>query len=97
MGMSRWIIQPLKEVFDHSRSIGRKNWLFNNTILGAQASAIVYSVVETAKANNLKPYYYLNYLLTVLPEITDNDRNIDKTKLVKLLPWADEISEECRK
>ena len=78
-------------------TIGRKNWLFNNTIRGAQASAIVYSVVETAKANNLKPYYYLNHLLTVLPEITDNDGNIDKTELVKLLPWADEIPEECRK
>lgn len=57
----------------------------------------MYSIVETAKANNLKPYYYLNYLLTVLPEITDNDGNIDKTELIKLLPWADEIPEECRK
>lgn len=78
-------------------TIGRKNWLFNNTIRGAQASAAIYSVVETAKANNLKPYYYLNHLLTVLPEITDNDGNIDKTELVKLLPWADEIPNECRK
>ena len=78
-------------------TIGRKNWLFNNTIRGAQSSAAVYSIVETAKANNLKPYYYLKHLLTILPEITDSEGNADRTELVKLLPWAEEIPEECRK
>lgn len=41
--------------------IGRKNWLFCNTPDGADSSAIIYSVIETAKINNLKPYDYLEY------------------------------------
>ena len=43
--------------------IGRKNWLIIDTIRGAQSSAIIYSIAETAKANNLKPYEYFEYLL----------------------------------
>ncbi len=78
-------------------TVGRKNWLFNNTIRGAQASAVIYSVVETAKANNLRPYHYLNHLLTNLPESINDDGNIDETELEKLLPWAKELPEECRK
>lgn len=42
--------------------IGRKNWLFSNTPKGAKASAIIYSIVESAKENNLSPYAYLKYL-----------------------------------
>lgn len=78
-------------------TIGRKNWLFNNTNRGAQASAMIYSVVETAKANNLKPYQYLNHLLTELPELADDKGNIDETKLAALMPWAKELPDECRK
>lgn len=48
--------------------VGRKNWNVIDTVEGAQASAIVYSIAETAKANNLKPYQYFEYLLTELPE-----------------------------
>lgn len=59
--------------------IGRKNWLFANTAKGAQASAILYSVIETAKANGLIPYDYLNQLLEELPR---HPEQIDK-----LLPW----------
>lgn len=47
--------------------MGRKNWLFCNTPNGAAASAAVYSIVETAKANNLDPYKYLKYLLERMP------------------------------
>jgi transposase len=47
--------------------LGRKNWLFANTPRGACASASLYSLVETAKANGLEPYHYLNYLFTHLP------------------------------
>ena len=78
-------------------TIGRKNWLFNNTIRGAQASAVIYSVVETAKANNLRPYQYLNHLLTELVELTDENGNIDQSGMEKLLPWAKEIPKDCRK
>ena len=48
-------------------TVGRKNWLFCDTPKGADASAIVYTVVETAKANGLEPYRYLKLLLTELP------------------------------
>lgn len=59
--------------------IGRKNWLFSNTPKGAKASAILYSVIETAKANGLVPFDYLNYLLEELPR---KPEPIDH-----LLPW----------
>ena len=48
--------------------IGKKNWEVIDTINGAKASAVIYSIAETAKANNLKPYEYFEYLLTVIPE-----------------------------
>jgi len=48
--------------------IGRKNWLFSNTPLGAHASAGIYSIVETAKANGHEPYRYLCYLFDELPK-----------------------------
>ncbi len=48
--------------------IGRKNWLFSDTVEGANASANIYSLIETAKANRLDPYRYLCHLLTVLPK-----------------------------
>ena len=48
-------------------AIGRKNWLFSNTPLGAKISAVIYSLVETAKTNGLNPAKYLEYLLTALP------------------------------
>ena len=48
-------------------AIGRKNWLFSNTPLGAKISAVIYSLVETVKTNGLNPAKYLEYLLTALP------------------------------
>lgn len=60
--------------------LGRKNWLFSDTPQGAEASAILYSLVETAKANNLEPYRYLRYLFTHLPQASS------KNDLKKLLP-----------
>jgi transposase len=59
--------------------IGRKNWLFANTQRGATASAVLYSIVETAKANGVMPFDYLRYVLTELPK---HPENIDD-----LLPW----------
>ena len=47
--------------------VGRKNWLFNGHPRGAAASAAIYSLIETAKANGLKPYFYLRYLFDQLP------------------------------
>ena len=59
--------------------IGRKNWMFSNTAKGAEASAVLYSLIETAKANGLIPFDYLNYLFEQLPKKPDD---IDY-----LLPW----------
>lgn len=72
--------------------IGRKNFLFSKSPKGATASAIVYSVIETAKANGLNPFYYLNYLFEKLPNI--DLENIDE--LDGLLPWSDSIPESCK-
>ena len=72
--------------------IGRKNWLFANTPKGAKSSAIIYSIIETAKENNLKPYNYLVYLFEQLPNI--DTTNPDAVR--RLLPWSDELPEECR-
>lgn len=61
--------------------IGRKNWLFNNTELGAHASAGLYSLIETAKANGHEPFKYLTYLFDKLPRLT---RPVEK---LGLLPY----------
>ena len=48
--------------------LGRKNWLFSDSVKGVKASANLYSLIETAKANGLEPYAYLRYLFTELPK-----------------------------
>lgn len=77
--------------------IGKKNWMFHDSVMGAQASAIIYSISETAKLNNLRPYYYFKHLLTELPKLCDEKGNIDSANLESLLPWAKELPAECRK
>lgn len=77
--------------------LGKKNWLFHNTAKGANASALIYSISETAKLNNLRPYYYFKYLLTELPKQCDAKGNIDPAKLDYLMPWSDSLPDECRK
>lgn len=71
--------------------IGRKNWLFANTPKGAKSSAIIYSLVETAKENGLNPYWYLEYLFEMLPNI---DR-ADPAAVALLLPWAEVVQQKC--
>lgn len=58
---------------------------------------MIYSVVETAKANNLNVYKYLEYLFTELPKYRDENGNIDPSKLDPLLPWAAELPESVHK
>lgn len=72
--------------------IGRKNFLFSNTPRGAQGSAIIYSIIETAKENNLKPYNYLVYLFQQLPNVDTKDAAV----IDALLPWSDALPDECR-
>ena len=64
--------------------IGRKNWLFANTPRGARTSAVIYSMVETAKENGLNPYTYLEHVLDRLPGIDP----ADKDSIDSLLPWS---------
>lgn len=61
--------------------IGRKNWMFCDTVNGAHASARLYSIIETAKANALEPYQYLRHLFTELPKASG------EADVQKLLPW----------
>ena len=77
--------------------LGKKNWMFHNTAKGANASAMVYSISETAKLNDLKPYHYFKYLLTELPKWCDEKGNIDPADLDYLMPWSDTLPDECRK
>jgi transposase len=53
--------------------VGRKNWLFSGSPRGAEASAVIYSIIETAKANGLEPYWYLRYLFEKLPAAQGDD------------------------
>ena len=74
--------------------IGKKNWQVIDTINGAKTSAVIYSIAETAKANNLKSYEYFEYLLTVISEyMEDTDRKF----LEELLPWLPALPENIRK
>jgi len=59
----------------------RKNWLFSQTPKGAHASARIYSLIETARANGIEPYTYMVEALTKLPSSTTDD------ELDRLLPW----------
>jgi len=72
--------------------IGRKNFLFSNTPKGATSSAIIYSIVETAKENCLEPFEYLKFLLEQLPNIDLTDQ----TAIDKLLPWSESLPVDCR-
>ena len=74
--------------------VGKKNWVMIDTIAGAESSAIIYSIAETAKANNLKPYAYFEYLLTEIPNHMDDK---DLSFLEDLLPWSDQLPANIRK
>ena len=70
--------------------VGRKNWLFCDTQAGANASVVIFTLLETAKANGLNPENYLNHLLTVLPERFAAD---PKASIDDLMPWAQEMQQ----
>ena len=75
-------------------TVGRKNWLFSDTPAGARASAVIYSIAETAKANNLDPFGYLLFLLQELPKLGEKP---DDEQLRDYLPWSTTIPAYCRK
>ncbi len=73
--------------------IARKNFLFSDTSKGAEASALCFSMIETAKLNNLNVYGYLIYLLSELPKLGEKPV---AEQLEKLLPWSKTLAEYCR-
>ena len=75
-------------------TVGRKNWLFSDTPKGASASAAVYSIIETAKANGLEIYTYLEYLLLYMP---DCDWHNHPEDLANLMPWSENVKGECKR
>ncbi|MFR5982203.1 MAG: transposase domain-containing protein [Bifidobacterium longum] len=69
--------------------VGRKNWLFSDAPRGARASAAIYSVTTTAKANGLNPRLYVEWLLTEMPNAGElTDEVVDS-----FLPWSDRVPE----
>jgi len=72
--------------------IGRKSWLFANTPSGARASAVIYSIVETAKQNKLNPFAYLCYLFERMPNIDAKD----PAAIDELLPFSPSLPNACR-
>ena len=71
---------------------GRRNWLFAKSIRGAQASATVYSITETAMLNGLKPYHYLTHVMEKMKALGPFP---EKAALQELLPWSDSLSADC--
>ena len=73
-----------------SYAIGRKAFLFHTSEAGAGASAVMYSIVETAKANNLNIFQYLYTVLLYIPDYLNSSAGIEQ-----LMPWSQFIKEQC--
>lgn len=70
-------------------ALGRKAWLFSNHQAGANASADLYSLIETAKANGVEPYHYLKHVFSELPKAQSVE------DIEALLPWNFKKSQPC--
>lgn len=79
----------LSEIEMKAFVVGRKNWLFADTPAGADASALMYSVVETAKANDINVYHYLTFLLEKLPYLDGTDESYES-----VCPWNESVKQE---
>lgn len=84
--------------------LGKKNWMFINTVKGAHASAVTYSITETAKANGLNPYFYLEHIFSVMKDYVSLDDKgkpdysmLPESVIDDLLPWSPNIPEKCHK
>ena len=71
--------------------VGRRNWLFADTPAGAEASAVCYGIIETAKANGINAFEYLKYILTVFKDV-----DIDSFNMEDFMPWSPSLPDECR-
>lgn len=88
------ISNNLAENSIHPFTVGRKNWLFSGSQKCAEASATVYSIIETAKANDLNPYEYLRFLFKNQPcmQFCQHPEFLED-----LLPWDPEVQSLCKK
>ena len=84
------ISNNLTENLARKYAVGRKNFLFHDTVAGAESSAIVYSLTETAKLNHLNVFLYLQNVLLYMPGYTDEPDNIEE-----MMPWSDKMQEMC--
>ena len=71
-------------------AVGRRNWLFSASVDGATASAAIYSLIETAKANNLRIRPYLQEVVTYMRDHT-NEKGSERVNVDPILPWSDEM------
>lgn len=71
----------------------KHTWKMIDTIDGAKSSAIIYSITETAKANNLNPFRYVEYLLT---ELLEHQDNTDRSFIDELLTWSEKLPDICK-
>ena len=74
--------------------VGKHSWHIIDSKNGARASAMYYSIAETAKANDLNPFEYFKYLMDQLKEYPRN--NVPKEKLLELIPWSESIPDCCK-
>ena len=88
IGISNAIVENAIRPF----AVGRKNWLFAGSPKGARASACVYSLVETAKANDLDPFLFLR---TLLEDIPGSDYRTNPETMERLMPWSDYMQSIC--
>lgn len=83
----------LSEIAVKPVAITRKNSLFSDSPAGAEASAIIFSIINTATANNLDAYKYLEYIFCQLPNINFAS---DDSVLEEYLPWSDKVKLQCK-
>lgn len=74
-------------------TIGRKNWLFSGNPKGAAASAAVYSMIESAKANGISTYKYLSFIFSELPGVQFGQ---NPEFLEDYLPWSADVQATCK-
>ncbi len=74
--------------------VGKHSWHIVESKSGAKASAMMYSIAETAKANNLNPYEYFKYLMEVIKEYPRGA--VPEDILDKIMPWSETLPDNCR-
>lgn len=72
-------------------AVGRKNFLFHDTVKGARSSSIIYSLVENTKLNKLNIYAYLETVLLYMPDFKNEPEDIEE-----LMPWSEMIQQRCQ-